>query len=193
MLKNLEHYSVYLASQSPRRQSLLKELGVNFRVLSKRNIDETYPSELKKDEIALFLAKIKAEAYHDYIKENNLIITADTIVWHEEKVLGKPSNYAQAFEYLKSLSGKSHWVITGVCLSTKEKISCFASSTEVHFSKLDDCEIDYYIKNYKPYDKAGAYGIQEWIGFAGVDKIKGSYFNVMGLPVQQLYEELKKI
>jgi len=191
-LENLVKYNIILASKSPRRQELLKELGVNFDVQIKE-VEETYPDHLKAEQIALYLCELKANAFkQDEIDDNTLLITADTIVWHNNKVLDKPTDYDDAVNILKQLSGDKHEVITGVCLKTKQRTSSFYVSTDVYFKELTEEEIAYYINNYKPYDKAGAYGIQEWIGYIGISKIQGSYFNVMGLPTQRLYEELEK-
>jgi len=190
-LENIHQYKIILASQSPRRQNLLKELNINFEIQIKE-VDEVYPSNLKKEEIPLFLAKLKAAAFENTLNKNDLIITADTIVWVNEEVLGKPSDYNDAFAMLKKLSGNKHTVYTGVCLKTQQKTKTFWASTEVFFRSLLDEEINYYLKTYKPYDKAGSYGIQEWIGYIGIERINGSYFNVMGLPIQKLYDELKQ-
>jgi len=186
----INKYNIWLASQSPRRQQLLQELGLDFKVVTKNGLEENYPERLKKHEIPEFLSQQKANAYINELEKNTLLITADTIVWSENKVLGKPKDYNDAVNILNSLSGKKHIVITGVCLTTKEKQKTFSTTTEVFFKKLTNEEINYYITNYKPYDKAGAYGIQEWIGYIGIEKIIGSYFNVVGLPVQKLYSEL---
>jgi len=189
-LDNLAKYNIILASKSPRRQELLKELGVSFDVQIKET-EETYPDHLKVEQIALYLCELKANAFkEDEVNDDTLLITADTIVWHNNKVLDKPADYDDAVNILKQLSGDKHEVITGVCLKTKQKINSFHVSTDVYFKELTEAEIDHYITNYKPYDKAGAYGIQEWIGYIGINKIQGSYFNVMGLPTQRLYEEL---
>ncbi len=194
MLKKInQKYNIILASQSPRRQELLKELGLEFSILVKKNIDESYPKGLNSTEIALYLAEHKASYYIEDLKQNDLLITADTIVCYNNKILNKPANYEEAKEMLKLLSGNKHQVITGVCLRTKQQSKTFAVSTDVYFNNISEQEIDFYINNYKPYDKAGAYGIQEWIGYIAVKKIEGSYFNVVGLPVQYLYEELKKM
>lgn len=196
MLKDtLSKYNIILASKSPRRQFLLKEIGLNFRIRTKE-VDESFPKNLKGKQIALYLSKKKADAFKNDLKPNDLLITADTIVWIGNKVLNKPINYKDAVKMLKLLSGKMHTVYTGVCLthpSSKLKTKCFVVSTKVLFKKLSDKEIDFYIRKYKPYDKAGAYGAQEWIGYVGVEKIIGSYFNVMGLPLKELYEELQKL
>ncbi len=189
-MKQLNKYDIWLASKSPRRQQLLQELGLDFKVVTKDGLEENYPDNLKKEEIPVFLAKQKASAYKEELTKNSLLITADTIVWSENKVLGKPKDYKDATNIISSLSGKKHVVITGVCLTSLEKQISFFSTTEVYFKDLTAEEIDYYITNYKPYDKAGAYGIQEWIGYIGIEKISGSYFNVVGLPIQKLYSEL---
>ena len=181
---------VILASKSPRRKDLLTALGVDFKVKEQTNQDESYPETLQGAEIVEFLAQQKSSSFET--KENELIISADTIVCVENKVLGKPNNEYEAKEMLKLLSEKTHQVFTGVCLKTKEKQRVFSVTSSVTFSSLSDEEIDFYIKNFQPFDKAGAYGIQEWIGFIGIQSISGSYWNVMGLPLQRLYQELKK-
>lgn len=191
MLKNKEK-KIILASQSPRRQKLMRDAGFEFEVKTKSGIEEVFPQGLKKEEIAKHLAKLKAHAFAEELSEHTIIITADTIVWQKGEVLGKPESKQEAFRMIKRLSGKKHWVITGVCITSVEKQKLFHSSAKVYFDKLTDEEINYYIENYKPYDKAGAYGIQEWIGHIGIEKIKGSYFNVMGLPIHQLYKEIKQ-
>lgn len=191
LLQNIEKYQIILASQSPRRLELLKGLNVPFEV-KVIDVDETYPSQMVGVDIPMYLAEKKAKAYEQIMAENTMIITADTIVWHEGKVLGKPVDAAEAKRMLQILSGKTHQVITGVCISTLKRKRIFHVITDVRFSKLTESEVDYYVENFKPYDKAGAYGVQEWIGFVGVEHINGSYFNVMGLPVQRLYNELKR-
>mgnify|MGYP003391963484 FL=1 len=201
MLEDLKKYSVVLASNSPRRKELLSGLGVNFSVKTLPDVDESFPDALKGEEIPLFIARKKADAYKvlfssvtsNEVEEPLLVITADTIVWLEDEVLGKPANATEARAMLSKLSGKKHQVITGVCLTTASWQKSFAAVSEVQFSSLTEEEVDYYIQNYCPYDKAGAYGVQEWIGFIGVESIQGSYFNVMGLPIQRLYRELKTI
>ena len=201
MLEDLKKYSVVLASNSPRRKELLSGLGVNFSVKTLPDVDESFPDALKGEEIPLFIARKKADAYKmlfssvtsNEVEEPLLVITADTIVWLEDEVLGKPANATEARAMLSKLSGKKHQVITGVCLTTASWQKSFAAVSEVQFSSLTEEEMDYYIQNYCPYDKAGAYGVQEWIGFIGVESIQGSYFNVMGLPIQRLYRELKTI
>ncbi len=191
-LNKINKYDILLASKSPRRQQLLKEVGINFRLITKNGIKEEYPDNLVKEEIAIFLSKLKAKAFVNELKANTILITADTIVCNNNIVLGKPKDYNDAINIISSLSGKQHTVITGMCLTSLNKQKSFYSSTEVFFKNLSFEEIDYYVKNYKPYDKAGAYGIQEWIGYIGIEKIIGSYFNVVGLPIQKLYEELMK-
>lgn len=192
MLKEkLSKYNLILASKSPRRQFLIKELGLDFEILTK-DVDESFPKKLKGKNIALYLSKKKAEAFRNELKPNDLLITADTIVWINNKVLNKPSDFMEAVKMLKLLSGKMHTVYTGVTLMSALKQKTFFAETKVFFKKLSEKEIDFYVTNYKPYDKAGAYGAQEWIGYVGVKKIIGSYFNVMGLPVKELYEELVK-
>jgi septum formation protein len=180
-----------LASKSPRRQQLLRELGVEFDVRANGDDDELFPNSLSMTEIPIYLAKHKAKPLLSSLYENEILITSDTIVWCDGHVIGKPSNNEEAFKILSMLSGNKHTVITGVCISSVEKSSSFYATTDVYFRKLTNDEIWYYINNYKPFDKAGAYGIQEWIGFIGIERIEGSYFNVMGLPVQKLYVELQ--
>jgi septum formation protein len=189
--KSEKDYKILLASGSPRRQELLKQLGIQFTIAKAPDIIEIAPKHLFREEIANFLAKQKSEAFGP-INDNELLITADTIVWVDNKVLGKPKDYSDAFQMLKLLSGKSHYVITGVCLKTNQKIKIFHAETLVRFASLENDEIRHYIEKYKPYDKAGAYGIQEWIGKIGIEHIEGSYYNVVGLPVQKLYCMLKE-
>ena len=192
MLKNLDKYDIVLASASPRRHALLKELGIDFRV-EVRPVDEAYPAGLIEEEIAIYLSQLKADSFSDeFFNNNELIITADTIVCLGGRVLGKPPTHEDAFRILSILSGKKHRVITGMCIKTSERQMNFAVNTDVYFKELNVDEINYYIERYKPFDKAGAYGIQEWIGYIGIEKIEGSFYNVMGLPVFRLYEELRK-
>ncbi len=183
--------SIILASKSPRRQQLLKELGIQFTVKS-FDVEETYPGNLSKTEIPVFLAELKAKPFLVALKENELVISADTIVCLENEVLGKPADVDEATEILQKLSGKKHEVITGVSLLSKHKKTSFYAITDVYFKELTPDEINFYIENYQPFDKAGAYGIQEWIGYIGINHIEGSFYNVMGLPVQRLYEEVQK-
>jgi septum formation protein len=190
MLDHLKNYHIILASQSPRRQELLRGLNIPYEV-KVIDVEETYPKNLFGVDIPMYLAEKKANAFNGMMLKNTMLITADTIVWHEGKVFGKPTDRKNAEMMLKALSGKTHQVITGVCISTVHKRKVFSVISDVRFASLNSSEIDYYLENYQPYDKAGAYGVQEWIGFVGVEFIEGSYFNVMGLPVQRLYNELK--
>lgn len=193
MLDNLKKFKIVLASNSPRRQELLAGLGVDYVVRTLPDVDESYPDTLSGEAIPAYIAREKADAYRSMIQPDELIITADTIVWLDGKVLGKPTDRAEAVEMLRLLSGKSHEVCTGVCLTTCEWQKGFTAMTEVKFATLTEEEIVYYVEKYAPMDKAGAYGVQEWIGFVGVEAISGSYYNVMGLPIQKLYQELVKI
>ena len=186
----LKGKTLILASKSPRRQQLLGELGLPFEVRISEEGDETFPADLPFEQIPEYLAIKKAEPYRHSLKPNELLITSDTIVWANSKVLGKPVDRQEALEMLGQLSGIKHSVITGVALVYGDEVRTFSAVTEVFFRPLAMDEIEYYVDNYKPYDKAGAYGIQEWIGYAAVERIEGSYFNVMGLPVQRLYTEL---
>ena len=192
MLNNLARYKILLASNSPRRRELLGGLGITYDVVSLPEIDESYPPTLTGEDIPRYIAQQKAEAYRSLMTPQTMLITADTIVWMDGKVYGKPTDAADARRMLQELSGCTHTVITGVAITTCEQSKAFAVSTQVTFATLDDDEIDYYVENYKPFDKAGAYGIQEWIGYIGVTALEGSYFNVMGLPIQRLYTELKQ-
>ena len=193
MLKNLNKYKVILASNSPRRKELLSNLGIRYEVKTLPDIDESFPEGLSEVETAAYIARAKADAYRGVMLADELIITADTIVWLDGEVMGKPCDEGDARRMLRALSGKTHQVITGVCLTTLESQKAFATVTDVTFATLSEEEIAYYVEHYRPMDKAGSYGIQEWIGFVGVENISGSYFNVMGLPIQRLYTELKKI
>lgn len=181
---------IILASKSPRRKELLNLLDLKFSVEVKE-VNEIFSDKLKTDDVAEYLAKLKADAFSE-LNEDELIITADTVVVLDDEILGKPENKEEAQGMLKSLSGRSHEVITGVCLKTSKKLVSFSSSTKVYFKKLTTPEIEYYIENYQPYDKAGSYGIQEWIGAIGIHKIEGSYYNVVGLPIDQLNKELEQ-
>ena len=193
MLDNLNKYRIVLASNSPRRKELLGGLGISFEVRTKKGIDETFPSGLSGEDIALHISGKKADAYRNDMADDELIITADTIVYVDGEVLGKPKDNEDARRMFHLMSGREHQVITGVCIVTKQKTVQFASITDVTFAQLSDAEIDHYIDCYKPYDKAGAYGIQEWIGYVGITGIRGSYFNVVGLPVQKVYTALKSL
>lgn len=185
----LKHYNIILASGSPRRQKFLKELDIDFEIRLK-DVEEIYPDHLKAEEITDFLAELKAAALTDTLSDNDILITSDTIVWHKDKALGKPTDKEDAFEMLKSLSGNTHDVITSVCIKNSSKSVTFNETTKVTFNTLTDEEINYYLENYRPYDKAGAYGIQEWIGLVAIAKIEGSYVNVVGLPVDKVYQHL---
>ena len=182
---------IVLASNSPRRKELLSGLGLEYEVRTLSGIDESYPEGLPMEEIPQYISRKKAAAYT--LGEDELLITADTIVWLNGEVLGKPADEAEARQMLRKLSGKTHQVVTGVTLTTSLLHHSFSSVSQVTFAQLSDDEIDYYVTHYRPLDKAGAYGIQEWIGYIGVTSIEGSYFNVMGLPVQRLYTEMKKL
>ncbi|UQD57199.1 Maf-like protein [Flavobacterium sp. K5-23] len=193
MLKNkLKQYKLILASGSPRRQQFFKDLDLDFEIRLKE-IEEIFPSELKGAEITNYLAILKASAFEGELQDNEILVTSDTIVWFNDKALGKPKDEQNAFEILKSLSNATHDVITSVCFKTNTKTDLLCETTKVTFNELSDEAILYYIENYKPFDKAGAYGIQEWIGFIGVAKIEGSYANVMGMPVDKVYEYLSKL
>lgn len=191
MLENLSKYKIILGSNSPRRKELLSGLDIKFNVKVIPGLEENYPETLDPQEIPVFLSKQKAEAYLSSLDDTMLLITADTIVWNGNAVIGKPKNRAEAIQMLRSLSGHEHHVVTGVCLTTTKKQLTFSVISSVRFASLNDEEIIYYVDKYKPFDKAGAYGIQEWIGYVGVEGISGSFYNVMGLPVQRLYQELK--
>ncbi|MDJ0646342.1 MAG: Maf-like protein [Flavobacteriaceae bacterium] len=187
--KKLEKYNVILASGSPRRHQFLKDLKIDFTI-SQKDIDEVYPNYLHGSEITDYLAELKADAFMDELGEDDLLITADTIVRHHGKILGKPKDKNDAVRMLKSLSGSIHEVISSISLTTKKKRKTIHDTTLVSFKELSDEEIEYYIENYEPYDKAGSYGIQEWLGFIAIDKLEGSYFNVMGFPVHKFYKEI---
>jgi len=188
----LQNYKVVLASKSPRRHQLLNELGIRFTVAT-MEVHEGYPPELQKESVALYLAEKKSDAMADTLKPQTILITADTIVCIDDRVLNKPAGYEEAVEMLKTLSGRKHEVITGVCLRTADKKILFHEITSVYFKRLSDDEIGYYLDHYQPYDKAGAYGVQEWIGLIGLERIDGSFHNVMGLPVQALYQRLNEL
>ncbi len=192
MLENIKGKKVILASKSPRRHFLLGELGLDFEIVENHDVEEDYPPDMQPEEITVYLAKKKAAEFSGIISQDTLLITADTIVWCEGSILNKPRDREDAFRILKKLSGNRHTVFTGVCIRSPQKVVTFYATTDVYFSTLAEEEIEHYLKEYKPYDKAGAYGIQEWIGYIGIEKIDGSYFNVMGLPIQKLYQELKK-
>ena len=190
MLDNLNKYRIVLASNSPRRRELLSGLGISYEGRVLPDVEESYPAALPVGEIAEYIAREKAEAYKSVMTDDELLITADTVVVCKGEVMGKPVDEADARRMLHKLSGCTHQVTTGVCLTTTGAHRSFSVTTNVSFKNLSDEEIDYYVANYHPMDKAGAYGIQEWIGYIGVTGLEGSYFNVMGLPVQRIYKEL---
>lgn len=192
MNNNTMMRKIVLASNSPRRRELLAGLGYDYEVRVLNGIDESYPDTLRGSEVAAYISRAKADAYRATMADDEIIITADTIVCLDDKVLGKPADEAEAMEMIRSLSGRTHQVYTGVTIVAAEKSSTFVSRSDVAFATLTEEEIRHYVTHYRPMDKAGAYGIQEWIGYIGVERIEGSYFNVMGLPVQRLYTELKK-
>ena len=192
MITIFDKYRIILASRSPRRQQLLRDLGLTFDVVE-MDYDETFPDNLQGKEAAIYLAKEKSSSFRKTIADNEIVITADTIVWCNNRAFGKPTDYHDARHMIRELSGNTHEVITGVNLLSSEKEVAFYESTKVTFEKLSDEEIDFYINEFKPFDKAGAYGIQEWIGVAACRSIDGSYFNVVGLPVQRVYAELRNL
>ena len=192
MLDNLKNYDIILASNSPRRKELLQRIGLPFKVRTLFGVDESFPENLRGEEIALYIARKKAEAYKSSMSSNELLITADTIVCLDGVVMGKPYGAENAKTILRQLSGRVHQVITGVTVLTQVKRESFAVTSHVKFANVTEDEIDYYVDNYLPFDKAGAYGIQEWFGLVAVEELRGSYFNVMGLPVQRLYTVLKQ-
>ncbi|MCX6223957.1 MAG: Maf family nucleotide pyrophosphatase [Bacteroidia bacterium] len=187
----LKDYRIYLASRSPRRHSLLSQAGIPFEVWLKEEVAEDYPPDLSPSEVAVFLSRLKANVYRNELGPKDILITADTIVVLGSGIMGKPVDRDDAIKMLSELSGKPHEVITGVCLTSSLKESVFLASTVVWFDHLERLEIEEYIDEFNPYDKAGSYGIQEWIGYIGIHRIEGSYFNVMGLPIQNLYKELQ--
>jgi len=192
MLDNLKGKHIILASRSPRRRYLLKQLGLEFTEIS-GEVDETIPAGITPDEIARHLSEKKASHFEELIKDSNhVIITADTLVLIDGQIIGKPDGYEEAYRMLRLLSGKKHQVVTGVTICSQQKRLTFTDWSDVYFKELSEEEIHYYLKHYQPYDKAGAYGVQEWIGYIAITRIDGSYFNVMGLPLQKLYEELRK-
>lgn len=188
----MKNYHIILSSNSPRRKELMAGLDLDFEVRVLSGVDESYPDDMPVSKVAEYISREKAEAYKKEIKPDELFITADTVVILGDEVLGKPSDEEDAKRMLRKLSGNTHHVITGVCLTTSERQHSFSVVTGVTFKSLSEDEIDYYVSKYKPLDKAGSYGIQEWIGYVGVTSIEGSYFNVMGLPVQRIYQELQR-
>lgn len=190
MLSDLKGKKLILASKSPRRQELLKGLFVDFEIRTK-DTDEDFPEKLKREEIALFLAKKKASAFSGEVGKDEIIITSDTIVWVNDQVLNKPENHAESIQMLQMLNGNMHTVYTGVCLTSSEKQQTFFAETKVYFNRLSDEELNFYIDRCQPFDKAGSYGVQEWMGYVGIEKIDGCFYNVMGLPLNKLYQALK--
>lgn len=191
IIDRLNQFRIILASRSPRRQQLLREMGLNFDVVIKE-FEETFPEGLTGEEIARHIAFEKASLFKNQINDKEIVITADTIVWCNNKVLGKPADASEAVKILKEISGNTHEVITAVCIVSVHKEITFSETSKVTFGKMPEDEIEYYVRNFKPYDKAGAYGIQEWIGIVACSRIEGSFFNVVGLPVHRLYSELGK-
>jgi septum formation protein len=192
MFKNI-NITLLLASQSPRRRALLKELGFPVKIVQPPDVDEIFPDHLKAAEIPVFLSQLKASAYRENIPDDCILVTADTIVWLNNEVIGKPVDREDAIAMLKKLSGNKHQVFTGICLKYKGVCSLFCDETKVYFRSFTDEEIIHYVDLCKPFDKAGAYGVQEWIGFVGVERIEGSYFNVMGLPTHLLYNKILEL
>jgi len=190
MLENLNGKKIILASKSPRRQELIKGLNVNFEIRTK-DVEENYPANLNSEDVPVFLAEKKANEFLSELNSNEIILTADTIVIHQGKILEKPTSKEHAHQMLRTLANSTHIVVTGVCIQSHEKKELFSDHTQVEFGPLTDSEIDFYIENYQPFDKAGSYGAQDWIGFVAIKKLTGSYFNVMGLPVHLVYEKLK--
>lgn len=191
MLENLSKYHIYLASKSPRRRELLMQLRIKFNTITIGCIDESYPGDIPAVEVPQYIANRKADAYMSLIKDNEMIITADTLVILDNRILGKPKDEPEAVQMLMDLSGKVHKVVSGVCIVTASRRTSFTTETDVKFAEISKEEAEYYVENYMPLDKAGAYGIQEWIGCIAVESIHGSFYNVMGLPVHRLYNELK--
>ena len=190
MLKEkLNKINIILASGSPRRQQFFKEMDLHYTIRLKE-IEEIYPEHLQAEEITNFLAELKASAFENELKENDVLVTSDTIVWLNGKALGKPKDYDDAFKMLQQLANQTHEVITSVCLKSIDKTDVFHNVTKVTFAKLSDEAITYYLNNYQPFDKAGSYGIQDWIGLIGISKIEGSYTNVVGLPTEMLFQKL---
>ena len=191
-LDSLKEYNVILASKSPRRSALLKELGVEFTVAENYPVDETYPSNMRVLDVPAYLAELKSAAYPVTLTEKDILMTADTLVFFNNEIMGKPKDRDDAIQMLSKLSGNRHEVLTAVCLRSADKMRTFEISTYVTFRALKKREIEFYVDNYKPYDKAGAYAIQEWIGYIGIESIEGSYYNVVGLPTQKVFSELKQ-
>ncbi len=189
---SIKNYKLILASASPRRQQLMKDAGFTFEVWLK-NVEEKYPQELHWENVPEYLSKVKASAFREELKADEVLITADTVVCIHDRILGKPADRKEAISMLQELSGNRHLVVTGVSVTTRTEQLSFSSRTDVFFKRLSNEEIEFYVDTYKPFDKAGAYGIQEWIGYIGIERIEGSFYNVMGLPIQKLYETLRKL
>lgn len=188
-----DRFHLILASKSPRRRQLLRDAGFEFTLADSFEVEEIYPETLAAEEVAEFLSNLKADAYPVALKGNDVLITSDTVVVADGEVMGKPADYADAFRMIRKLSGKMHKVITAVCIRTVSQKLSFSDECDVFFDELSDEEIDFYLRHYKPYDKAGAYGIQEWIGYIGISRIEGSFFTVMGFPIHRVYQELKRL
>lgn len=188
-----DRFHIILASKSPRRRQLLRDAGFEFTLADSFEVEEIYPDTLAAEEVAEFLSNLKADAYPVTLKGNEVLITSDTVVVADGEVMGKPADYDDAFRMIRKLSGKMHKVITAVCIRSASKKLSFSDECDVFFDELSDEEIDFYLRHYKPYDKAGAYGIQEWIGYIGISRIEGSFFTVMGFPIHRVYQELKKM
>ena len=191
-MHSIKNYKLILASASPRRQQLMKDAGFTFEVRLK-NVEEKYPQELHWENVPEYLSKVKASAFREELKSDEVLITADTVVCIHDRILGKPADRKEAISMLQELSGNRHLVVTGVSVTTRTEQLSFSSRTDVFFKRLSNEEIEFYVDTYKPFDKAGAYGIQEWIGYIGIERIEGSFYNVMGLPIQKLYETLRKL
>lgn len=191
-MHSIKNYKLILASASPRRQQLMKDAGFTFEVRLK-NVEEKYPQELHLENVPEYLSKVKASAFREELKADEVLITADTVVCIHDRILGKPADRKEAISMLQELSGNRHLVVTGVSVTTRTEQLSFSSRTDVFFKHLSNEEIIFYVDTYKPFDKAGAYGIQEWIGYIGIERIEGSFYNVMGLPIQKLYETLRKL
>ena len=191
-MHSIKNYKLILASASPRRQQLMKDAGFTFEVRLK-NVEEKYPQELHLENVPEYLSKVKASAFREELKADEVLITADTVVCIHDRILGKPADRKEAISMLRKLSGNRHLVVTGVSVTTRTEQLSFSSRTDVFFKHLSNEEIEFYVDTYKPFDKAGAYGIQEWIGYIGIERIEGSFYNVMGLPIQKLYETLRKL
>ena len=191
-MHSIKNYKLIFASASPRRQQLMKDAGFTFEVRLK-NVEEKYPQELHWENVPEYLSKVKASAFREELKADEVLITADTVVCIHDRILGKPADRKEAISMLQELSGNRHLVVTGVSVTTRTEQLSFSSRTDVFFKRLSNEEIEFYVDTYKPFDKAGAYGIQEWIGYIGIERIEGSFYNVMGLPIQKLYETLRKL